>query len=465
MRIRCRLYSEIVVMRNIRMRMKNTRRQSVMIEQVEPRELFSTYTVTTNADSGAGSFRDALIKANSKSDTDTIKFNISGSKKIVFKSSVPFVLYPVIIDGTSQPGYAGKPLIELSGEATSGDGIRLGGGNSTVKGLVINKFKGNGMIIVNNGGNTIKGNWIGTDITGTKDYGNGKAGIVVSKGTNVIGGPNASDRNIISGNTQLGLQFWTSNTNNNLVKNNYIGTDVTGNVAIPNDGSGVVINGSTNNVVDGNVISGNKQDGLVMNLSGGTGKNNKVINNIVGLNAAGNARLANLNYGIETSTAFNTINNNVVSGNAYSGIVLWLKSGSNNIVQGNLVGTDKTGTKDIGNWWRGIDVSNGSSDNLIGGTGAGQRNVISGNDEWGVLDYQGFNNKFINNLVGTDITGTKNVKNFGDGFRLVQANNVLIQGGTIGYNTGYAVHNGASKNTKVTGVKLINNVLFLVKMT
>ncbi|MGC4005101.1 MAG: right-handed parallel beta-helix repeat-containing protein [Pirellulales bacterium] len=260
------------------------------MEAVEPlAELFATYTVTNNLDSGTGSFRQALINANKKNDLDTINFNIAGSKKIVFKSSVPFILYPVNIDGTSQPGYAGKPLIELSGEATSGDGIRLGGGNSTVKGLVINKFKGSGILVVNAGGDTIKGNYIGTDITGTKDYGNGGVGIVVSFGKNTIGGPAVTDRNIISGNTRLGLQFWTSKTYENTVTNNYIGTDVTGNVAVPNDGSGVVINGSPRNTFTSNLISGNKQDGLVMNPSGGSGEYNKVLNNIVGLNAAGNA--------------------------------------------------------------------------------------------------------------------------------------------------------------------------------
>ncbi|MGC4005100.1 MAG: hypothetical protein QM811_19100 [Pirellulales bacterium] len=143
----------------------------------------------------------------------------------------------------------------------------------------------------------------------------------------------------------------------------------------------------------------------------------------------------------------------------------WLASGSYNIIQGNLVGTDKTGTKDIGNYMRGIDIAEGSSHNLVGGTEPGQRNIISGNDMYGFDIYQGTDNKIINNYVGTDITGTKALGNLGDGFRLVQTDHVLIQGGIIGYNTGYAVHNGASTNTKVTGVKLINNVLFLVKMT
>ncbi|MBC7783541.1 MAG: right-handed parallel beta-helix repeat-containing protein [Burkholderiales bacterium] len=440
-----------------------TSAQAAVLESVESRQLFSTFIVTSTADAGTGTLRDALIKANKKSDADLIQFKIgSGVKSIAPSKPMPYIMYPVTIDGTSQPGYAGKPIIELRGDKTWGDGLVLGGGSSTVKGMVINRFKGSGILVVKAGGDTIKGNYIGTDVTGTIDRGNGGKGIVVSFGKNTIGGPNAADRNIISGNGNLGLQFWTYYTAENWVQNNYIGTDVTGNFAIKNGTSGIALNGSPRNTVTGNVLSGNGEDGLVMNISGGG--YNKVLNNIVGLNAAGNARLANEHYGIETSTNYNTINDNVVSGNHYSGIVLWLASGSNNIVQGNLVGTDKSGTKDIGNWWRGIDVSNGSKNNLIGGTGVGQRNIISGNDFYGVLVYEGTDNKFINNYVGTDITGFKSLKNFGDGFRLVRTKNVTIQGGIIGYNTGYAVHNGASINTRISGVKLIGNVLFLVKM-
>ncbi len=454
--------AQIAVTRNNRISRKSA--ITPMMEAVEERRLMATFAVTTVADSGTGSLRDALTKANKSSDTDLIQFKIgSGAKTIQPTSALPFIKYAVTLDGTTQSGYAGKPLIEIRGDKTSGDGIRVGGGNSTVKGLIINRFSGNGMILVNKGGNTITGNWIGLDKTGTVAAKNGAKGIVVSTSANKI------EKNVISGNGSSGLQFWSAASYGNFAYGNYIGTDYTGEKSVGNISTGIAINASASNTIGGtadtqrNVISGNKSNGIVVNKSGS--RNNKIVGNYIGTNKTGDKALGNVAYGVEISQPNNTVQNNVISGNGKTGLVLWLSTASGTKVTGNYIGTDKTGKIAIANLWRGIEVTNGAKDNIIGGTGIGERNIISGNKQNGVSVYQGSNNKFFNNYVGVDVTGTKKLANGGDGFRLVQTNTTLISGGIIGYNTGYGVHNGASKLTVVTGVKLIDDPLFLIKMT
>jgi hypothetical protein len=104
-----------------------------------------TFTVTTTADSGPGSLRQAILDANATPDADAITFNIAGSgvKTISPASGLPTISQPVTIDGWTQggPGYAGPPLIELNGtSAGAANGLVVLAGMSTVRGLVINRF-------------------------------------------------------------------------------------------------------------------------------------------------------------------------------------------------------------------------------------------------------------------------------------------------------------------------------------
>jgi hypothetical protein len=213
-----------------------------------------------------------------------------------------------------------------------------------------------------------------------------------------------------------------------------------------------------------NVISGNRQDGIVINGSGA--RYNVIQGNYVGTNAAGTGRLGNGWYGIETSESYTTIGGassaarNVISANNYSGVVLWLASGSYNKVQGNYIGTDYTGKLDLGNKWRGVDISSGSSNNLIGGASSAERNVISGNDMHGVLVYQGTTNKIQGNFIGTCCLGTTARGNTGDGVHLVATKYTTIQSNRIGYNGGYGVHNGQSSGTKLYSNTLISDALW-----
>src|SRR2546423_11530036 len=107
----------------------------VFIESVESRVLFSTFTVVTTNDAGAGSLRQAILDANKTTAADTIKFAIgSGAKTISPKSHLPGIENPVTIDGTTQPGFSNKPIIELNGSsAGSGSyGLKLIGSAITI---------------------------------------------------------------------------------------------------------------------------------------------------------------------------------------------------------------------------------------------------------------------------------------------------------------------------------------------
>ncbi len=445
-----------------------------IVEGMEDRTLFATFLVTTTADSGGGSLRDAMNKANATSAADVIQFKIgTGAKTISPTSGLPHLKYPVTLDGSTQPGYAGKPIIEIRGDRAGGAyGLVLAGGSSTVKGLVINRF-GNTGILANKGGNTIKGTYVGTDITGSYAAGNKNKGIILQSSGNTVGGTAASDRVVVSGNTGAGIQLYTSAASGNKILGTYIGVDRNGIKAIPNTGTGITVYQAPSNTIGGtssgarNVISGNAQNGIVINGSGA--KYNTVLGNYIGTNAAGTAKIGNANYGVEISQPNNTVggaaagSRNVISGNKYAGVVLWLSSGSNNKVQGNYIGTDVTGKLSLGNGWRGIDISSGSSNNLIGGSTSAERNVISGNTQDGVRIYQGSGNQIRGNYIGIGADGVTSRSNGGDGIRLIECGTTSITGNKIGNNTGYAVNNWGGRSTYMSGNTLVNDTLLSIK--
>src|SRR5262249_17248606 len=249
---------------------------------LEERRLLATFQVLNTSDSGAGSLRQAILDANSSPNVagpDVIAFFIQGSgvQTISPVSALPTITDPVIIDGTSQPGFAGTPLIELDGTNAGGSGLMIDAGGSTVKVLIINRFSGDGIVLENSGGDTIVGNYIGTDATGTLAQGNAFNGIGVFSDNNTIGGTTNADRNVISGNGNMpassrnGIEIHGSG---NLVQGNFIGVDVTGAHALGNLRSGVVLFSSSNTVggtVAGaaNVLAANTESGVyIQQLTG-----------------------------------------------------------------------------------------------------------------------------------------------------------------------------------------------------
>src|SRR5438105_1386324 len=111
------------------------------VEPLERRVLLSVFTVSSTADAGPGSLRQAILDANAHTNDqagpDEIHFAIDRGAKpvatIAPASALPVVTDAVVIDGTTEPGYANKPIVELSGQ-----GIEISAGHSTVKGLVLN---------------------------------------------------------------------------------------------------------------------------------------------------------------------------------------------------------------------------------------------------------------------------------------------------------------------------------------
>ena len=235
----------------------------------------TTFTVINTNDSGIGSFRQAITDANINVGNDFIDFNIPGAApySISLLSPLPIITDLVSINGTTQPGFVLVPIIELNGTLAGlgVDGITVSAGTCTIKGLIINSFSGNGILITTNGSNIITGNYIGTDATGTIDLGNTLSGIkVLSVSSNTIGGTIALNRNIISGNNANGIEI-TTNANSNLITGNYIGTNAAGNTSIGNNLSGISIqNNCNNNIIGGitagdrSVISGNLNHGIYL---------------------------------------------------------------------------------------------------------------------------------------------------------------------------------------------------------
>ena len=153
-------------------------------------EEFAPTTVCNTSDSGAGSLRNAITYANSTAGVQTITFNLAGTgvQTIYVLSELPDITDPVVLDGTSQPGYAGVPLVALDGTSAGQwvDGLYIIAGSSTVKGLEIIHFSGEGIELATAGNNVIQGNYLGTD--GASDQGNGYGLWITNVAGNTIGG-------------------------------------------------------------------------------------------------------------------------------------------------------------------------------------------------------------------------------------------------------------------------------------
>jgi CSLREA domain-containing protein len=398
------------------------------------------------------SLREAINKANTLAGVTTINFDIGGGgvQTIQPKTALPIISKPVVLDGTSQPGYVSDPLIVLDGSlATSGyaDGLVLNGGNSTVRRLVINNFNGRGIRLNEPGENRILGCYIGTDAHGMSAEPNMGGGVRVHSGIkNVIGGTAADERNIISGNHGDGIQIQDFKTS---VIGNYIGLDVTGSAALPNIGAGVmveaglaIIGGDTLGM--GNVISGNASVGISFQTGGTDGF---VQGNLIGTDATGKQPLGNDQWGVVLHDDHNTIGGdtaakrNVISANGEDGVFINVPS-EKNFIQRNLIGTDISGTAPLPNQQNGIRVA--GNENAIGGEMGVTGNVISANLGDGVY-INGLYNDVQGNFIGVDVMGYAPLGNHGNGVS-VDGNLNMIggfnegEGNVISANEGDGVH-------------------------
>ena len=382
---------------------------------------------------GRISLREALLAANNTTNLgtpDLIQFNIPGAgpHTINVTSDLPTITEAVIIDGWSEPDYAGTPVIELNGNAAGAgvDGLRVTAGGSTIRGLVLNRFSGDGIELNGGSGNIIQGNYLGTNVAGTADRGNGLDGIRINNSAdNLIGGLTSAERNVISGNNTHGVRIIGESADNNITQGNYIGLNAAGAAAIGNTYNGIIIyNGADNNLVGGtalgagNVVSGNLDTGVEIQDGNSTG--NRIEGNLIGLNAAGTAAIGNLDGVIIEDAPNNTVggataaHRNTISGNTGagqgSGVVIFGANATGNLIQNNYIGTDITGLLDLGNEEDGVLISDrGDGGVNKGGASANtiRDNVLSGNDYSGVsLTQAGVdNNLILGNYIGVDATG------------------------------------------------------------
>jgi uncharacterized delta-60 repeat protein len=217
--------------------------RSCLLESLESRCVLSTFTVSSLADSGAGSLRQAIKDANNHAGLDTIAFSATGTIKPT--TQLDAVTDATIFDGTTVANYAGKPKVLIDGSLTSGSsGLVITADGCTVKGLAIGNFSGYAGLLIESSNNTVVANFFGTDLGGTVAKPNAR-GILLTPSSyydvqdNVIGGTTVGDRNVVSGNTGDGIAILGAH--DNTVLGNFVGVDYTGTAALGNGGAGVEI--------------------------------------------------------------------------------------------------------------------------------------------------------------------------------------------------------------------------------
>jgi parallel beta-helix repeat protein len=373
------------------------------------------FIVNNTADSGPGTLRQAILDANANPGADTINFNLPGSgvQTIAPASQLPDITGTVNINGFTQPGSSANTL---AGGDNSVHLVRLDGfkcatvnpvglnfpGNtangSSVRGLVIVRFA-NAIRVNEASGFTIAGNWIGMDVDGIA-RGTTMEGIYISSffsvGYNhVIGGTTPADRNVISGNS-YGIWFGGSTTGNSVVQGNFIGTDPTGTLPRGNQFGGVYIFSGINITVGGataaarNIISGaTAAGGTGVAVQGGA--NNLIQGNYIGTDVTGEYNLGNISDGVFVFGSTGTrVSGNQIVNNGANGVNISSSTGT--ILENNLIGTDTTASRPLGNALAGVTIS--GSTNRVGGLGAGQSNTI-----------------FFNGGAGVEVTATTAMQN------------------------------------------------------
>jgi hypothetical protein len=377
---------------------------------------------------GVITLREAITAANNTAGADRIDFNIPvdadpgcdlGSGVCTIQpggAGLPTITQPLTIDGTSQPSFETTPVIEIDGSLATIDatGIAITAGTSTVRGLVINRFAGNSDIVMwGAGGNIVEGNFLGVDASGSFNRGTTNSVHVYAISNNIVGGTTAAARNVISGNTNPGVAL-NAGASNNLVQGNFIGTDLTGTVALGNNGNDIIVVDSADNTIGGteagagNLVAGNLDPefaSIGLGYPGTTG--NLVQGNFVGTDLDGINALGGASIGVYIAEGSgNTIGGtspnafNVISGVERSGVGIAIASA--NSVQGNYIGTQIDGSTPLPNGSHGVLLYAGAANNTVGGRFDGARNVIAYNGGGGV-ELRG-DAGIGNTVVGNSIT-------------------------------------------------------------
>jgi len=412
--------------------------------------------VTSAADSGVGTLRQALLDAGPG---DTITFSLSvfppGSPATIYLRSVlPTLNKDNVTIDASDVGV----ILDGSRTPAGTNGLIVEGSNCMVRGLTIQEFSSNGIfvasgavsntiggdrgagsgpngqgnrIVANDGsgveirgdGNRVQGNYVGIDASGWWAVSNAYNGVALWQGANdnVIGGATSSQRNVISGNGQNGVWIGGSGSDRNRIVGNYVGTRADGLGPVANHLSGISIqSGARDNRIggtgagEGNLISGNSDNGVHIADPGSTG--NQVLGNLIGHDRNGTGVIGQGLDGvvIQAGASSNAIGSsapggrNVIAGSALDGVRIAGSDTMSNTVQGNYVSTDVSGSAALPNGMHGVELTAGAHDNRVGGNRlAGEGNLLSGDGNHGVVISEGAHHNTVSgNLIGPDATGT-----------------------------------------------------------
>ncbi|MCU1268374.1 MAG: hypothetical protein JWM21_4692 [Acidobacteria bacterium] len=381
---------------------------------LKPSAFTTTITVTSLADSGAGSFRTALMTANASMSLVEIDFTVAG--RISLQSILPSISRPVFINGATAPGYLGSPLVALDGTcalnpfgAKNGLFFESGAGGSIVRGLAFHDFEGNGCT-TSAGGPGIMGSQASNVLVSECGFGQTRDFLEAGSGSNnagILPGPGWTIANcVITGNSHGGIVI-QNNMNGVKVLGSLIGVDVY-NLGLGNGLYGISANAS-NITIANCIISGSANGvygpniGPALSLSGA---NIVISSNFIGTDIGGAGARPNSEGIVLGNSTHVSILNNLISGNQGNGI--HIGNGNNDIsILGNFIGTNFGGTFALPNLANGIKSDGGAVGLKIGGTSFGAGNVISGNKASGINLISTNAAVVQGNYIGTDVRGNR----------------------------------------------------------
>jgi parallel beta-helix repeat protein len=388
---------------------------------------FGCLVVTTTADliggkPARGSLRAAILFANRRPGADTIVFDItprSAGYAIVLDAALPEITETVTIDAATQPGYAGRPIVQVNGaRAGIEDGLVVRAPNVVLRALNVAGFLGAGIVFAAGTGHRVEGCWIGTDLSGRGALGNGDGIVVEGASKLTIGGTAAAAGNVISGNRQAGVRVIGATSGAVEIVGNRIGTGPDGSAAIVRGGTtrlerlqnaGISVESAGTVTVAGNVVSGNYVGVMISGAAAGV---TSVVGNRIGTDSTGTRGVANVVGVYLNGSAGHRIGaageGNIISGNVSVGVEIVGAGARSNVVAGNLIGLAADGRSVVSNAEGlqavGVYIQDASGNAVSG-------NVISGNGVAGVyiLRRRGVasGNGVTANRIGLTATGRR----------------------------------------------------------
>ena len=417
---------------------------------------------------GAIALREALLATNAMTTSAplTIGFNLpsgdQGYQNGVWVIRLGASPLPTLargnltIDGSTQPGgTAAAPTIALDGydvyaAAGFSNGFTITSAHNSIRALTLMNFYDDAILLDGPEAafNQISGCFLGTSASGGAPAAASYFGVEIRGGAhdNLVGGDSAADRNLIGALEHSGILVAGASTQRNSIANNWIGVGQGGQAALPNKVAGVMVSGASATQIgaasQGNLISGNAT-GIYLDGAVGT----TIAANLIGMAADGKTPLGNASGGIfaVNGTRGTQIGGaspalrNVISGNGTpaspfgQGIYLSDASTAGNLIVGNYIGTNASGTGPAGNYRQGILIAGGAQNNQIGDSAPSAANVVAYNGLGGIrIDAP--TNRVLGNLIGVAADGQAQLGNQANGVRVGGDGNTIGPNNTIAFN-------------------------------